>query len=367
MQVLNGSINPYDMGPRISSKMVERPLIIPLFIPHMGCPHRCVFCDQRAITGSAGRIPSPDQIRTEVERYLKFSRKRPSTIQISFFGGNFLGLEQKVMLQLLDTAAAFVDNGAVDSLRFSTRPDTICQERLADIARFPVKTVEIGVQSMNDSVLDACMRGHTAAETITAATLIKDAGYQLGLQMMVGLPGDDDDGAMATAYQLARLDPDFVRIYPTLVLSGSPLARMFRADSYHPMTMDACITLVARLYRFFKKKGISVVRMGLQASDGLADPTELLAGPYHPAFGHLVHGEIVLDAIRTALVGMDILPNKLSIRIHPTMVSRVQGLNKRNLYYLRQCHGFKEISLVQDDKINPNQLMVDDQPIFFEK
>ena len=343
----------------------DRPLIIPLFIPQMGCPHQCVFCNQRTITGSAGHIPTPDQIRAEVARYLRFAKKRYSTIQISFFGGNFLGLERKVMIGLLDTAAAFVEQGAVDSLRFSTRPDTVCPDSLAAIAPFPVKTVELGVQSMNDCVLDICKRGHTAEATIAAATTLKHAGYQLGLQIMVGLPGDDDDGAMSTARQLVHLNPDFVRIYPTLVLAGSPLARMFRAGRYHPLALDAGITLVKRLYLFFKKNNIPVVRMGLQASDGLADPTSLLAGPYHPAFGHLVHGEIVLDAIRAVLADMKDVPRKLAIGVHPTMVSRVQGLNKRNLDYLRKNHGVETIAIVQDEKMMPNQLMVDDRSLDF--
>lgn len=352
------------MKSRIMPTAHERPLVIPLFIPHLGCPHQCVFCDQHAITGSAGQIPTPDQIRAEVNRYLRFPHRHHSSIQISFFGGSFLGLEQEVMLKLLDTATAFVDQGVVDNLRFSTRPDTIQPDRLEAIAPFPVKTVELGVQSMNDAVLSACRRGHTAADTIAAAARIKDSGYQLGLQMMVGLPGDDDRGALATADELVRLRPDFVRIYPTLVLSGSPLARMLGAGRYKAMDIEACIRLVARLYLLFRANDIPVVRMGLQASDGLADPGARLAGPYHPAFGHLVHGQIVRDTICHALAGMKATPQTLTIGAHPSMVSRVQGLNKRNLHYLQKHHGFKRISIIQDETINPDQLMVGDQLIY---
>ncbi len=351
-------------GPR--SKTRQRPLIIPVFIPHLGCPHQCVFCDQRTITGAAGGIPSPDQIHAAVTRYLNFSRKRHSTTQISFFGGNFLGLAQKAVVELLDAAATFVDHGTVDSLRFSTRPDTICAKRLAAIRPFPVKTVELGVQSMDDAVLDACRRGHTAADTIAAASLIKDAGYQLGLQMMVGLPGDDDDGALETARRLARLRPDFVRIYPTLVLAGSPLARDYREGRYHPLALDPCVALVARIYLFFREKGIPVARMGLQAADGLADPAERLAGPYHPAFGHLVHGEIVRDTIRATLIGMDNIPGNLTIGVHPTMVSRVQGLNKRNLHYLRRHFALENITIDQDNGLEPNRLMLGGKTIWLD-
>lgn len=348
------------MAPCTPLTPAGRHLIIPLFIPHLGCPHRCVFCDQRAITGAAGELPTADQIQDEVNRYLTFARKNQSLTQISFFGGNFLGLEEKEMLRLLDCVTTFVDQGAVDSLRFSTRPDTITPDRLAALAPFPVETVELGVQSMNDTVLESCRRGHTAAETIAAAKSIKDAGYQLGLQMMVGLPGDTADGAMNTAQQLVDLSPDFVRIYPTLVLAGSPLARMFRDGRYTPLDLEACVSLVARLYRFFTQRGIPVVRMGLQASDGLADPGTILSGPYHPAFGHLVHGKIVLDAIQGALASMETVPQKLTLGVHPTMISRVQGLNKRNLKSIRQNFDIQSVSIFQDDGLPPNRLMLGD-------
>lgn len=340
-----------------------RPLIIPLFIPHLGCPHRCVFCDQRAITGASGRLPSADQIRNEINRYLTFSRKNHSTTQISFFGGNFLGLKEKDMLRLLECVTTFVDQGAVDSLRFSTRPDTITPERLAALSPFPVETVELGVQSMNNNVLEACQRGHTADSTIAAAQSIKDAGYRLGLQMMVGLPEDTDDGAMDTARRLVDLAPDFVRIYPTLVLNGSPLAKMFRDGHYTPMILEKCVSLVAKLFRLFTQQDISVVRMGLQASDGLANPDTILAGPYHPAFGHLVHGKIVLDAIEDALKNMKAIPRKLTIGVHPTMVSRVQGLNKVNIKHIRRQFGLHAVSIFQDDSLASNRLMLGDQEI----
>ncbi len=341
----------------------DRHLIIPLFIPHLGCPHRCVFCDQRAITGVSGVLPTADQIQDEINRYLTFSRKDHSTTQISFFGGNFLGLKEEEMLRLLECVTTFVDQGAVDSLRFSTRPDTITPDRLAALTRFPVETVEIGVQSMNNTVLEMCKRGHTAEDTIAAARLIKASGYRLGLQMMVGLPGDTDEGAMDTALRIIDLAPDFVRIYPTLVLNGSPLAKMFRDGRYAPMNLEACVFLVARLYRLFTRHGIAVVRMGLQASDGLADPNTILTGPYHPAFGHLVHGKIVLEAIEGALANMETIPQRLTLEVHPTMVSRVQGLNKRNIKSIRQKFNIQSVSLFQDDNLPTNRLMLGEQKI----
>ena len=289
------------MPTRDDARPVGQPLIIPIFIPHMGCPHQCIFCNQHAITGKTARTPSPAQIKKEVNRFLKYGNKRPSKVQISFFGGSFLGLEKKTIRSLLGTAMTFVRAKEVDSIRFSTRPDTISQESLGLLDRFPVSTVELGVQSMNNRVLDAAGRGHRASDTVVAAGLLKNRGYEMGLQMMVGLPADDDDGAMKTARRMAALQPDFVRIYPTLVLKGSHLAGRFRDGRYHPMPLAACVRLVKRLFLFFNSHHIPVVRMGLQASDGLSRAVDLIAGPYHPAFGHLVHGDIVFDAISSAL------------------------------------------------------------------
>jgi len=340
-----------------------RPLIIPIFIPHMGCPHQCIFCNQRAITGKAAQTPSPEQIQEEVKRFLRYGKNRPSTTQISFFGGSFLGLEKGTILSLLEAAMPFVRRKVVDSIRFSTRPDTISQKTLALLDRFPVSTVEIGVQSMNDRILDAAGRGHRAADTVVAADLLKEHGYQLGLQMMVGLPGDDDEGAMETARQVAVLKPDFVRIYPTLVLKGSLLAGRLSDGSYHPMALASCVTLVKRLYLFFKSHDIPVVRMGLQASDGLTRTGEFIAGPYHPAFGHLVHGEIVLDAISSALGRMEKHPDPLTITAHPSMISRVQGLNQQNISRLKSAFNLKKIALRQDACIPKDHLILAEQPV----
>lgn len=349
------------MKTRATVNPAGRPLIIPLFIPHMGCPHQCVFCNQLSITGKSAQTPSPDQIHREVDRFLEYGKKRPSTIEISFFGGSFLGLEKEIIQSLLDAALPFVQSKDVDSIRFSTRPDTVNRTTLDLISGFPVATVELGVQSMNDRILDAAGRGHRAADTVAATGLLKKRGYQVGLQMMVGLPTDNDAGAMETARQIAELQPDFVRIYPTLVLKGSVLARRFKSGHYRPMGLAPCVTLVKRLYLFFNRHHIPVVRMGLQASDGLTRAGDFIAGPYHPAFGHLVHGEIVLDAISSVLDGMNKRPDPLTITTHPSMVSRVQGLNKQNIRHLKNTFELKEIQLFQDPNIGRTHLMVADQ------
>lgn len=335
-----------------------RPFIIPVFIPHMGCPHQCIFCNQKTISGREARIPSAKQIHQEVNRFLGYGKRLPSDIQISFYGGNFLGLCKSILRSLLESVKPFVDRGMVDSIRFSTRPDTVDRQALDFLAEFPVSTVELGVQSMNDGVLKASRRGHSVSDTIRATALLKEKGYAVGLQLMVGLPQDNAEGAMETAVRIASLKPDFVRIYPTVVLNGSKLAERFNTGRYHPMQLAECVSLVKRIFLLFKTHCIPVARMGLQASDGLTPSGALLAGPYHPAFGHLVHSEIVFDAMAKTLDRMAHCPDPLVITAHPSMVSRVQGLEKQNIDKLKQAFNLKTIPLVQDAGLAKGRLIV---------
>ena len=238
-------------------------------------------------------------------------------MQISFYGGNFLGLETATVHRLLDGAARWVAAGRVDGIRFSTRPDTVDETTLAVLGGYPVDTVEIGVQSTNDRVLALAERGHTAADTARAVKRLRSRGYRIGLQMMVGLPGEDAVCALATGRDVAGLAPDFVRIYPTLVLRHSRLAEWYANGRYAPMTLDRCVSLVKRLFLLFREHRIPVVRMGLQATEGLADGRSIVAGPFHPAFGHLVHSAVFMDRATALLENAGRLPARVTLRVHP--------------------------------------------------
>ena len=323
-----------------------------------------MFCNQRAITGSAAQFPSADRIQNEVSRFLTYGKRDVSTTQISFFGGNFLGLEPATIVSLLQTVMPFIQAQSVTGIRFSTRPDTVNEKTLALLTGFPVQTVELGVQSMNDDVLAASSRGHRSSDTIRAVALLKSSGYRVGLQMMVGLPGDDDQGALESARRIAALSPDFVRIYPTVVLKGSPMASWYRSGRYTPMQLSVCVTLVKHIYLYFKSLHIPVVRMGLQAADGLAPDKALLAGPFHPAFGHMVHCEIALDAVMAAVREMVHPPDPLTITTHPSMVSRVQGMKRKNIEALKRTLCVKTVNLVQDETLPNDRLRVAGKTIF---
>lgn len=327
-------MNPIPPNPR------NKPFIVPVFIPHAGCPQRCVFCNQRSTTGQAQTLPSFRAIRKTISDFLAHRRDPGRFTEISFYGGNFLGLPPEQIELLLTTAAAFVRRGQANGLRFSTRPDTITPPRLKLLTDYPVTTIEIGAQSMNDAVLQRSQRGHSAEDTVRAVQLIKTTrSYAVGLQMMVGLPGDTAASTMATARQLATLAPDFVRIYPTVVLRGSALAQWHAKGEYDAMPLAEAVALTADLYQIFHRNDIPVIRMGLQAADELSPEADLIAGPYHPAFGELVQSKLWQDAICRHIENEDLLNAEVVLAFHPNLQSQIKGPSDSNIFeILQRCN-----------------------------
>ena len=334
-----------------------RPFVIPIFIPHAGCPHRCVFCNQSLITGVKSQISSV-QVRQSVKSFLKYKSARRGRVQIAFFGGNFLGIEIDEIKRLLAEAAAFIETSRADSIRFSTRPDTIDRARLDIIKNYPVATVELGVQSMDDAVLAQINRGHSSADTVKAVQRLKEFDYEVGVQLMVGLPGDDPGRSLASARQVAELKPDFIRIYPTVVVEGSPLAKLYKEGRYEPLSLQDAVTQVKELYRLFSRKNIPVIRMGLQASDDLEEGSTILAGPYHPSFGQLVYSEIFLDMAMSAIKSAPPKGSRIGLRVHPRSVSKMSGQKNGNLKKLRQKFHLQSIKIVPDDSLKEDKLIV---------
>lgn len=277
---------------------------------------------------------------------------------MAFYGGNFLGLKKDHIRLLLDETTKFVTNKRVDSIRFSTRPDTIGVKQLDTIKDYPVSTIEIGVQSMDDKVLAMAQRGHTALDTAKAATMLRERNYEVSMQMMVGLPGDDETKSMFTAQRIASLSPDFVRIYPTVVLADSRLAVWYQKGEYTPLSLSRCVALVKNLYLFFKSKKIPVIRMGLQASDDLAKGTTILAGPYHPAFGHMVHSKIFLDMATSIMDAAKGSCNKITIKVHPRSISKMRGLKNKNLEILKRKFQIESLDIIPDLTLAEDKLMV---------
>lgn len=341
-------------------KPALKPFVVPVFLPHSGCPHRCVFCNQTTITGTRINLADPlaaESLRTHINQFLAYKQTNRGSVQIAFYGGNFLGLAPSTIHHLLKTAQAFADSGRIHGIRFSTRPDTITLKTLGIIRPYSVTTIELGVQSMDDAVLSLARRGHTAADAAHAMHLLQAGGYETGVQMMTHLPGDDGTQSLKTAEALASFKPDMARLYPAVVLSGSPLARQYRQGRYQAATLEEGIALAKKIYLVFKNNSIPVIRMGLQASESLTEANAILAGPYHPAFGYLVRSALFYDMATRVLKQASSVDDPLIIRIHPASESLIRGLKKENLERLKQAFSLEAIRIVQDDTIPTDGLI----------
>ena len=269
-----------------------------------------------------------------------------------------MGLKTSTIRELLQEASLYIDQGLVHGLRFSTRPDTITPKRIDLLRGYPVATVEIGAQSMSDTVLNCSQRGHNAADTARAIDLLKTAGYRTGIQLMVGLPEETREDVEITARATAALAPDLARIYPTLVLADSLLARWYTQGRFTPIDLNEAVLRTKRLFSHFYRAGIQVIRMGLQASEDLSQPSSVLAGPYHPAFGQLVLSALFLDAITTTIKKKGLRERQLVLRVNPRSESTLRGQKNYNLKFLRGRYGLASVSVVGDKSLAGQEICV---------
>ncbi len=313
-------------------------LIIPVFVPHEGCPHDCCFCNQRKISGQ-NAAPSQDAIRKTIDSYLDIIPNYDA-VQVAFFGGSFTGIPRDLQQRYLETAASYVRKNIVDSIRISTRPDYIDPGILALLKEYHVSTIELGAQSMDDEVLRRAGRGHTAADTVRAAALIRGGGFTLGLQTMTGLPGADPESDMATAEKIISLRPGLVRIYPTVVIKGTLLHTMYERGEYEAPPLEKTVALCAELMVKYQSENIKVIRMGLQSSDGISFSGDIAAGPYHPAFGQLVRSRIAYH--RLLEIG-EVCDGVYTAYVPKRELSDYIGQNKCNIIALQERFGYKNV------------------------
>ncbi len=308
------------------------PLIIPIFIPHEGCPHSCVFCNQRRISGFTDKPVAGNDVQATIRSWLARAGSQKRQVQVAFYGGSFTALPPARQQELLDAVAPFVEQGRVQTIRLSTRPDYIDSGKVDFLLSRHVSIVELGVQSMDNGVLAASDRGHTVEDVERAVTVLRSSGMKLGIQLMLGLPAETRRILMKTVERVIALRPDFVRIYPVLVVKDSRLAAMYRQGAYRPISLDKAVVMAAWMKKRFDRSAIPVIRMGLQAGTELEK--SLVAGPWHPAFGELVSSRIMLQKAGKLLAETE--PDKkyvMSISSKDQSVFR--GMKSKNIVRLQ--------------------------------
>lgn len=300
---------------------------VPFFISHQGCTHTCIFCDQRTITGFHGDIPSAEDIRSKIATWRQTAGERP--LEVAFFGGSFTAMPLEIQEHLLQPLQALLASGEIKSVRVSTRPDCIDATIVRRLAGQGVTTIELGVQSMDDEVLERADRGHTSADSEAAIRCVKEGGLTVGAQLMPGLPGDTAARSFQSLKRVIAAGADFLRIYPVVVLRGTELARLFESGRYLPLTVDKGVQLCKVLLHEAMLASVPVIRIGLQADEGL-NQTTVLGGCWHPALGRLTRSELYYDLLGSLLSGV---PSGLAwtVMCHPSRVSEVNGQGRINL------------------------------------
>ena len=327
--------------------------IIPIFVPHLGCPNDCTFCNQKSISGQTKKV-TKGEVKQTIEEYLKSFKEEDSYKEVAFFGGSFTGIEKEKQEELLEVAYEYIKDKKIDGIRVSTRPDYIDKEKLKLLKKYGVKTVELGVQSTNNYILKRCKRGHTYEDVKKASKLIRRYGFNLGHQMMIGLPESTKLDELNTAKDLAKLKPKIVRLYPVLVIKNTQLEKEFENGEYEPLTVDMAVERCKELYYFFTRKKISVIRMGLQTTDLICSPenekSEVVAGPYHEAFGQLVEDSIWYDSILEKIKKFNVKVKEIEIVINPENVNNVIGHKKENLQKLKDLYDV-DVKIKQNKEI----------------
>ncbi len=346
---------------------------IPVFIPHLGCPNMCVFCNQRTISGIS--CFNEETVKATIEEVLSTSEECEA--EIAFFGGSFTGIDRELMIRLLDIAEGYVKEGKVSGIRMSTRPDYIDEEIVTILENYTVSQIELGIQSMSDKVLEICKRGHVAAQTEKAVKLLVNNGFEVVGQMMVGLPGATLDDEMHTAQKIFEMGCVASRIYPTVVFFGTELEEMLEEGNYAPLTLDEAVERSSRVLEIFEEKGVNCIRIGLCDSENLHSDTTYAAGPNHSALGELVMSRVFYNRMCRQIevfLRENNLPTdvslatdeekstlssvKLEIWCPNGTVSKVVGNKKENKEKINKKYGIKYVKAVENNDLLGYNIMI---------
>lgn len=337
--------------------------MIPFFIPHVGCPHVCTFCNQSRITEVSGiGYLTPEYITSTIKDYVGES-KSDKYWEVCFYGGSFSAINQDLQRQLLLPAYEALKEGRIDGIRCSTRPDAVSDSQLELLCSYGMKTIELGVQSMDDTVLSLAKRGHTSNDVKLAVKQLRKFGFTVGLQLLAGLLGDSWDTIIKTAIEISQLQPDFVRIYPVLVIENTELAEQYKAGIYEPLSLEQALQYCSFLKTWFESHQITVIRTGLQSTEELDAGHSLLAGPYEPAMGELVTNEQWRQRLEHCLDEHTEYFNNpvraITISYPRNLTSKVRGLKKRNLTYFEKTYGNITFTWRENNDIDTVQCSID--------
>lgn len=314
---------------------------IPIFIPELACPNRCIYCNQRHISGQLQAV-KPEEIKQIIEQHLA-TFIRPSEVELAFFGGSFTGIDEKDMLTYLQIVQPYIEQGEIKSIRISTRPDYINEKTLDILQQYNVKDIELGAQSLNEEVLAFAKRGHTVRDVENASQLIKSYGFSLGLQMMIGLPLDTVEKSKETAKKILKLGAESTRIYPTLVINNTDLADLYRQSKYKALSLDEAVDWTTEIYKIFSQSSIKILRIGLHPSEALINGTELLAGPFHVSFKELVLTKIWQEKFEKLPI------NTKTILVNPKEINYAIGYNSKNKQLLQKK--FPYLKFISDSNV----------------
>jgi len=332
----------------------KRHYTIPIFIPMEACPFQCVFCDQKKISGKS-RVSPAEDITSILHLHLSTIPENNTEVEVGFFGGTFTGLSSEKQIAYLESVLPFVENGKVSGIRLSTRPDFISTDILALLKKYPVTMIELGAQSMDDEVLKKSGRGHSSMDTEKASKMIIDTGFSLGLQMMIGLPGDSAEKSIETAKKIVELGAIETRIYPVIVIKGTSLEDLFVRGLYLPMDLETAIRVTKNLITIFDDSGVKIIRIGLHPSKGLLDKTDYIAGPFHPSFQELVMTSVWTDRFRGLLNEKS--GDFIQLRLNPSDLHPAIGYYGTNRKLLE--NHFRFVNFVTDPEIKEKTFYAD--------
>lgn len=340
---------------------MKKQYIISVFVPHLGCPNDCIFCNQKSISGQKKNM-TKEEAKKIIDNYLASIKEEEAQVEIAFYGGSFTAIEEKLQDELLETAYEYIKEGKVESIRISTRPDCIDKETLKRLKKYKVKTIELGVQSANDYILKRTNRGHTFADVKKASRMIRWNGFRLGHQMMVGLPESTRIDEMNTAKALIKLKPKMIRIYPVLVVKDTQLEKEYQEGKYDALPLVQAVEICKELVRMFANKKIEIIRVGLQNTDEIAEPgketSEVVAGPYHPAFRQLVESAMWYDAIVGKIKKLNVKVKEVEVTVNPMDANNVIGHKKENILKLKDTYDV-DLILKQDEEIKQGKSKIE--------